>query len=146
MLNIEMCRQWYGAGAEPWAALARSWAERHDPRRVTSVGARIATASLPLLARIAATCLERPFPAFGDRPITALADPQLVSPAALDALAARAGPTLLTSPYLARQRPLQIVAFLSRQQPRDPAAAAEATRRLHAWLATLAPIPLPRAA
>jgi hypothetical protein len=146
MLNVEMCRRWYGAGAEPWATLARTWTERHDPRRVTSAGARVAAASLPLLARIAATCLERPFPAFRCRPITALADPRLVSPAALDALAAQAGPTLLTSLYLARQRPLQILALLTREQPRDPAAAAKATRRLHTWLATLAPLPLPRAA
>lgn len=144
MLNVEMCRQCYGAG--PWDALAGTWTERHDPRNGTTTGARAAAASLPLLPRIAATCLERPFPAFGDRPLTALADPQLVSPAALDALAAQAGPTLLTSAYLARQRPLQILALLTREQPRDPAAAAEATRRLHTWLATLAPLPLPRAA
>jgi hypothetical protein len=144
MLNVEMCRQWYGAG--PWDALGHTWTARHDPRRGTTAGQRAAAASLPLLPAIAATCLERPYDAFRGRPITALADPQLVSPGALDALADRAGPTLLTSSYLARQRPLQILALLTRGQPREPAAGAEATRRLHTWLATLAPLPLPRAA
>lgn len=144
MLNVEMCRQSYGPG--PWDLLGRTWTARHDPRHGSTAGQRAATASLPLLPVIAGTCLERPYAAFGGRPITALADPRLVSPAALDALADRAGPTLLTSTYLARQRPLQILALLTRDQPRDPPAAAEATRRLHTWLATLAPLPLPRAA
>lgn len=144
MLSVELCRQFYGAG--PWDALAATWTERHDPRGGHTTGQRAAAASLPLLPRIAATCLQRSFPALGDRPLCALADPQLVSPAALDALAMQAGPTLLTSSYLARQRPLQILALLTRDQPRDPAAAAESTKRLHTWLATLAPLPLPRAA
>ena len=144
MLNVELCRAVYGAG--PWDALAQAWLERHDPRRLESAGARVAAAGLPLLPAVAAACLTRPYPAFGDRPITALADPRLVSPATLDALARDAGPTLLTSAYLARRKPLQILALLTRDQPHDPGAAAAGTRRLHDWLARLAPIPLPRAA
>jgi len=144
MLNAELCRAAYGAG--PWDDLARTWMERHDPRRLESAGARVAAASLPVLPALAEACLTQPYPAFGGRPISALADPQLVSPTALEALQRRAGPTLLTSAYLARQRPLQIVALLTMDLPRDPVATAATTRRLHGWLTTLAPIPLPRAA
>ncbi len=144
MLNAELCRAAYGAG--PWDDLARTWAERHHPRHLESAGARVAAASVAVLPALAEACLTQPYPAFGGRPITALADPQLVSPTALEALRRRAGPALLTSAYLARQWPLPIVALLTMDQPRDPVATAVTTRRLHGWLATLAPIPLPRAA
>lgn len=144
MLNAELCRAAYGSG--PWDDLAGTWGDRHDPRRLAYAGARVASASMPLLRALAEVCLTQPYPAFGGRPITALADPRLVSPTALDALARAAGPTLLTSAYLSRLRPLQVLALLTRDQPSDPTEAAAATRRLHAWLATLAPLPLPRAA
>jgi hypothetical protein len=144
MLNAEFCRAAYGAG--PWDDLASTWADRHDPRHLGYAGARVASASASMLPALAEVCLARSYPAFGGRPITALADPQVVSPAALDTLIRQAGPTLLTSRYLSRQRPLQVLALLTRDQPTDPAEAAAATRRLHTWLATLAPLPLPRAA
>jgi hypothetical protein len=144
MFNAALCRAAYGAG--PWDDLAGTWTQRHDPRRLDSAGARVAVAGLPMLPALADACLTRPYPAFGGRAITELADPRLVSPAALDSLDRQAGPTLLTSPHLARRRPLQILALLTRDQPPDPARAAAATRRLHDWLAMLAPIPLPSAA
>jgi hypothetical protein len=144
MFNVALCRAAYGGG--PWDDLARTWTQRHDPGRLDSTGARVAVASLPMLPALTETCLARGYPAFGGRAITALADPRLVSPAALDALDRQVGTTLLTSAHLARRRPLQIVALLTRDQPADPARAAAATRRLHDWLATLAPIPLPSAA
>lgn len=144
MFNVQLCRAAYGAG--PWDDLARTWTRRHDPRRAESAGARVAAASLPLLPELAETCLTRRYPAFGGRAITTLADPRLVSPAALDTLERQAGPALLTSTHLARQRPLQVIALLTRDEPPDPGRAAAATRRLHDWLAKLAPIPLPSAA
>jgi hypothetical protein len=144
MFNVELCRAAYGTG--PWDDLASTWTDRHDPRDLSYAGARVASASLPVLPALAEVCLTRPYAAFGGRPITALADPRSVSPAALDTLARQAGPTLLTSGYLARQRPLPVLALLTRDQPTDPTEAAAATRRLHGWLATLAPLPLPSAA
>ncbi|SHN13422.1 hypothetical protein [Cryptosporangium aurantiacum] len=144
MFNVALCRAVYGAG--PWDDLSRTWLERHDPRRMDSAGARVAAAGLPMLPALAETCLVRRYPAFCGRAITALADPELVSPVALDALEHRIGPALLTSAHLARRRPMQLVALLTRDQPSDPTHAAAATRRLHDWLARLAPIPLPSAA
>jgi hypothetical protein len=144
MLNAELCRTSYGIG--PWDDLASTWLDRHDPRRLGTGGARVAVASLAVLPAVAAACLTQPYPAFGRRAITALADPHLVSPSALDAFERQAGTTLLTSTYLARRQPLQVLALLTRDQPSDPTRAAASTRRLHDWLATLAPIPLPRAA
>ena len=144
MLNVELCRRWYGAG--PWDALGAAWRRRHNPDQATFPGARVASASAPLLATLAAVCTDQPFAAFGDRPLHRLADPRRVSPEALAALESRAGPSLLTSRYLARQESLRILSLLTARQPADPEAAAAAVRRLHGWLATLAPLPLPRAA
>jgi hypothetical protein len=147
MLNVTWCRQWYGAG--PWDDLAAAWLERHDPRRpdlAATSDAEVARRSVPLLPALAKACLEQPYPAFGRRALGGIADPRRVSPVALHDLATRAGATLLTSSYLARHNSLQILALLTADQPQDPIAASAATRRLHAWIATLAPVPLPRAA
>ena len=144
LFNVALCRRWYGSG--PWDALATAWLRRHDPDGRRSEGARVAAASIPALPDLVATCTDRPFAAFGRRPIHALADPRRVSPEALDALVRRAGPSLLTSDYLARSESLRIFAVLSSRAPADPASAALAGARLHRWLARLAPVPQPRAA
>src|SRR5215472_9191473 len=144
MLNVALCRRWFGAG--PWDALAAAWQQRHDPGRHGSAGARVAVASLPLLPRVVAVCTDRPFAAFKSRPIHALADPRRVSPPELAALAQRAGPSLLASRYLARRESLRILACLTASESPEPAVQAAAVARLHKWLATLAPNPLPRAA
>ncbi len=145
LLNVALCRHWYGTGG-PWEVLGAAWLHRHDPGRHVSEGARVAAASLPLLPAIARACTVRPFAAFGHRPIAALADPRRVSPGSLEDLRRQAGPSLLTSRYLARHEPLRILAALTAHQPVDPGASAHATTTLHQWLATLAPLPLPRAA
>lgn len=144
MLNVALCRRWFGAG--PWDALAAAWQQRHDPGQYSSAGARVAVASLPLLPRVVAVCTDWPFAAFKGRPIHALADPRRVSPPELAALAQRAGPSLLASRYLARRESLRILACLTAGQSPEPAVQAAAVARLHKWLATLAPNPLPRAA
>ncbi len=144
MLNVALCRRWFGAG--PWDALAAAWQQRHDPARHSSAGAWVAAASVPLLARVIDVCTDRPFAAFKGRPIHALADPRRVSPPELAALAQRAGPSLLASRYLARRDSLRILAYLTASQSPEPAVQAAEVARLHQWLATLAPNSLPRAA
>jgi len=95
---------------------------------------------------VVAVCTDWPFAAFKGRPIHALADPRRVAPPELAALAQRAGPSLLASRYLARRESLRILACLTASQSAEPAVQAAAVARLHKWLATLAPNPLPRAA
>ncbi|MGI5292773.1 hypothetical protein ACQEVF_57010 [Nonomuraea polychroma] len=143
-LNVELCRNWFGPG--PWDALGETWQSRHAPSRLPGRDAQVASASMPMLPEIAAACTRRPFKAFGGRPLSALADPRRVSPAALAELARTAGDTLLTSAFLARNESLRVLAVLTSQQPSDPAEATVHTSRLHKWLAQLAPVPLPRAA
>lgn len=144
LLNVELCRTWYGAG--PWDDLGEAWRSRHDPAALATRDAAVARAGERLLPALATACTRRPFRAFGGRPLHALADPDRVSPARLAELSRQAGDTLLTSTFLARSDSLRILALLTSDQPLDPAATAARTARLHDWLARLAPMPLPRAA
>jgi hypothetical protein len=135
MFHAELCRSWYGAG--PWDDLAAAWAARHPPEGAPGEAGELARASLPALPEIVDVCTRRPMAAFQGRPIAALADPRRASPAALDDLARRAGPSLLTSQYLARREPLRIVAWLATRAPLDPARAAAHRHGLRTWLARL---------
>jgi hypothetical protein len=135
MFHTELCRSWYGAG--PWDALANAWGERHPPERAPAEPADLARASVEVLSEIVDICTRRPMAAFQGRPLCVLADPRRVSPAALDELARRAGPSLLTSQYLSRREPLRIVAWLATRVSVDTRHAAAHHRGLQTWLARL---------
>lgn len=145
LFNVELCRTWFGPDG-PWTDLAATWRARHDPRELPGADAAVAAASVAVLPQLAAACTRHAFPAFGGRPISALADPRRVSPPALAQLARDAGDSLTTSTFLARNDSLRILALMTSEMSLDPTAAADQARRLHDWLARLAPLPLPRAA
>ncbi|TVL91248.1 hypothetical protein [Streptomyces sp. SAJ15] len=135
LLNTALCQGWFGRNG-PWTTLARTWCERHPP--TGSDGAHwIARASIGALGDIVEACTRRPMEAFGGRPLCALANPLLASPKALAELAERAGPSLLTSQYLARRESVRILAALVTRAVLDPSAAAACRRRLQDWLVAL---------
>ena len=144
MFNVELCRSWYGAG--PWDLLARAWWERHPPERAPGEIGALARATVPALGGIVDLCTRRPAQAFGGRPLHSLADPRRVAPAALDRLATQAGPSLLTSRYLARRESLRILAWLATRATVDPAQAPVRHRQLQGWLTRLASEPLAQSA
>jgi hypothetical protein len=144
LLNVELCRTWFGAG--PWDELGAAWRSRHDPSRLTDPDAQVARVSQFVLSQIADVCTRRPYKSFGGRPISALADPSRVSPVSLAEFSRASGDSLVTSSFLARHDSLRVLAVLTSEQPLAPAAATARTARLHDWLARLAPMPLPRAA
>ena len=144
MFNVQLCKSWFGSTG-PWDDLAEAWQARHDPSALSGADAGVASASIPLLPSIADACTRRPYKAFGGRPLSALADPNRVSPAALQELSRSTAGSLLTSTFLARNDSLRILALLTSDQPLDPSAATARTARLHDWLARLAPLPLPMA-
>ncbi|MDT3439331.1 MULTISPECIES: hypothetical protein [unclassified Pseudofrankia] len=111
MFNAALCRSWFGAG--PWDGLARIWWSRHPPHRAPPEAARLARASIDALGLIVDVCTRQPMAAFGGRPLAAVADPRIVSPAALAVFARQAGPSLLTSTYLRRIASLRILAWLT---------------------------------
>ena len=131
--NAALCRSWFGPG--PWDALAAAWAQRHPLASAGPLAREVAAASLPLLPRLVDVCTRRPMTAFRGQPLSALADPRRVAPEALAALAARAGPALLTSTYLQRLEALRILAWsVLRAQGED---GDDGRAQVEAWLRTL---------
>jgi hypothetical protein len=135
LFNAALCRVWFGAG--PWDALARTWADRHLGPASGSDGARLARLSLGTLGDLVEVCTRRPMAAFGGRPLSSVADPRRASPAALAQLARVAGPSLLTSTYLARKEPVRILAWLAGRALDDPSHATDHWRTLREWVASL---------
>lgn len=135
MLNVALCRSWYGTG--PWDDVARAWTKRHPPESVRGDVGALTRASLDAMDEIVDICTRQPMAAFNGAPLFALLDPRRVSPAALGSLARQAGPSLLTSSYLRRREPLRILAYLATQAVVDPARAGEHRARLLAWITDL---------
>lgn len=133
LLNVALCRGWYGAG--PWDDVAAAWLHRHPPDAVRGDVGALTKASLAALDDIVDVCTRQPMAAFRGAPLSAVLDPRRVSPAALAALARQAGPSLLSSAYLRRRDPLRILALLATRAVVDPARAAEHRQRLLAWVA-----------
>jgi hypothetical protein len=144
LFNAALCRHWFGAG--PWDDLAAAWAERHPPSHAPADAGRLARLSVAALDDIVRVCTRQPMAAFHGQPLCALVDPRHVAPLALEALARQAGPSLLTSQYLARREPLAILAWLSTRAFADPANAGAHRLALEGWLAQLSPEPQRRAA
>jgi hypothetical protein len=121
--NAALCRSWYGPG--PWDQVARVWARRHPRGAGDPEAVEVATQTMQHLDALVDVCTRTPMRAFGGRPLAALADPRLVSPAALATLARSAGPALYTSSYLRRLESTRILAWIvlgAGPGPADPAA------------------------
>jgi hypothetical protein len=146
LFNAALCRSWYGAG--PWDELAATWTRRHRPDKAPADVAALARLSVAALDVVVEVCTRRPMACFRGRPLCALADPNRVSPHALDTLARHAGPSLLTSQYLARREPLVVLASLSTQPLFDSThtKAPARCKALHGWLTELSSVPSARVA
>ncbi|NAZ87310.1 hypothetical protein GTR00_14580 [Kineococcus sp. T90] len=135
LFNAALCSSWYGSG--PWDTVAEAWWRRHPPSAAGDELGRVATLSVEAFPALVDVCTRHPARAFAGAPLAAVCDPAQVSPAALAALAAQAGPSLLTSTYLRRRRPLQVLALLSTRAVDDPDHAAEHRHALRAWIRDL---------
>jgi hypothetical protein len=132
MLNVAMCRSWFGSG--PWDDVARSWWARHPPSSAGREAERIALASVAALDDIVQVCTRAPMRSLRGAPLCDLLDPRQVHPDSLRDLERRAGPSLLTSSYLRRRHSLRILALLTTRAVVDPANAAAHCARLRAWV------------
>jgi hypothetical protein len=145
LFNAALAADWYGP-AGPWNVTARSWMQRHRPDRAPGEIGELTRLSLSSMRTIVHLCTRQPMSAFKGRPLYAVADPMRMHPATIDALVRRAGPSLLTSPYLARRESLPILAWLSTRSVVDPAQAKEHGERLRKWLAWFGADVVPAAA
>lgn len=95
LLNIEMCRQFYGTG--PWDELESAFKNDYDINLVNfpSVGLiKLCVTALPDAVRL---ILKSPFHCFGNRPLSHIIPPNKASPQALEKLEYLAGASLYTS-------------------------------------------------
>jgi hypothetical protein len=142
LFNAALCRDWYGRG--PWDRLARTWCDRH--LRSDGPAIRLTRDSIEAFGDIVEVCTRTPMRSFGGRSLADLADPMLVSPPALAALARQAGPSLLTSQYLARRESLRILSWLVTESNHPTRDAVAARAELQNWLADFGATPVVRSA
>ena len=135
LFNAALCRSWYGPG--PWDDVARTWVDRHARTPRPSDGHHITRLSMPILGDLVDICTRRPMTAFRGRPLHEVADPRRCAPKALAALAQRAGPSLLTSTYLARREPVRILAWLVHRIVSDPEHGATHRHALRRWISSI---------
>ena len=95
LLNIEMCRQFYGNG--PWDELESAFKNDYDVNLVnfSSVGLiKLCVSALPDAVHL---ILKSPFHCFGNRSLSQIIPPNKASPQALEKLEYLAGASLYTS-------------------------------------------------
>ncbi|MBM3753437.1 MAG: hypothetical protein FJW38_05600 [Acidobacteria bacterium] len=131
LLGTAMCRVSFGPG--PWDAFEQRWAARYPLGEAPANVRRLLNDSQGALDKLASEILNRPYRAFGGRPLTAWIDPRQVSPTALLEMERDAGAALYVSPYWARQG-LRIVALTGYRVGVRPDAAAEMLTRQQQWM------------
>jgi hypothetical protein len=95
LMNIEMCRQFYGLG--PWDELEAAFKNDYDINLVNypSIGLiRLCVNALPDVVHL---ILKTPYQCFGNRSLAQIIAPEKVSPQSLERLEYAAGPALFTS-------------------------------------------------
>jgi hypothetical protein len=135
LMTQEFCRHTYGNG--PWDALGDAWRQKH-PLSLAPTDAREAfEESARLMPRIAAIVLSRTYRAFGNRPLTALIDPQRVSPASLAHLAREAGKSAYTSTYWSWNEAIRLLALTSYRAALSRAELRDAAQQQERWMIQL---------
>jgi hypothetical protein len=95
LMNIEMCRQFYGSGI--WDNLALAFKGDYDIDRVSFPSTDLIKLCIDALPLAVELILKKPYNAFGKRPLSQLIPPEDVSPQSLQKLEYVAGPALYTS-------------------------------------------------
>jgi hypothetical protein len=135
LMVLEMCRQTYGDG--PWDSLAAGWAEKHRLTEAPIDERPLLEESVRLMPRIAAIILSNPYRAFGNRPLTALVDPQRVSPRSLEQLSRDAGKSAFTSTYWTWNEAIRLLALTSYRAGENAASLRESLKAQEAWMIRL---------
>jgi len=135
LLGVESSRLAYGAG--PWDGLGATWHANHPLRRAPASVRGFLQDSVALLPRIAAVVFTRPYRAFGGVPLTAVVNPQRVSPAALDRLERAAGAAAFTSPYWLWNESIRLLALTGYRAAAGAPALREAAAQQERWMLKL---------
>ncbi|REE87377.1 hypothetical protein A8990_10922 [Paenibacillus taihuensis] len=135
LMNVEMCRLYFGRG--PWDDLALAWQRSYPIHQVSALERPLLEKSMKILPDIAEICLTMPMKAFGGRPLQALVNPGRVSPQALDALVKQAGSALFTSTHWVGTECLRLLALSGMRLSHDSAGMREVLREQDDWMIRL---------
>ena len=135
LLGVASSRLAYGAG--PWDALAESWHANHPLSCAPASVRGFLQDSVALLPRVAALVFTRPYRAFGGRPLTAVVNPQRVSPAALERLERAAGTAAFTSPYWLWNESIRLLALTGYRAAAGAPALRDAAAQQERWMLRL---------
>ena len=135
MLGVEMCRRFYGMG--PWDELADAWRGLYPLSVAPPYGATIVGAIMPLLPRIVEVALLTPMHCFQNKTLAQLVDPQRVSPSALRAMEASAGPSAFTSSHWVWQECLRLTALTGLRYAVDPEQGPQILKQQEDWMIRL---------
>jgi len=95
LMNIEMCRQFYGYG--PWDNLEEAFKNDYDINLVNFSSVGLIKMCVDALPDVVKLLLKKPYRAFGNRSLSQIISPEKASPKELDRLEYLAGPALYTS-------------------------------------------------
>ncbi|WP_177193729.1 hypothetical protein [Niastella yeongjuensis] len=95
LMNVEMCRQFYGRG--PWDDLEAAFKNDYDLNLVNFPSAGLIKMCVPALPDVVTVLLKSGYNAFNGQSLSQLIPPARVSPQALERLEYVAGPALFTS-------------------------------------------------
>jgi len=135
LLGVASSRLAYGAG--PWDWLAETWHANHPVRRAPADVRGFMENSVALLSRIAALVFTRGYRAFGGQPLTAIVNPQRVSPAALERLERAAGASAFTSPYWLWNESIRLLALTGYRAAAGAPALRDAAAQQERWMLKL---------
>jgi hypothetical protein len=95
LMNIEMCRQFYGPG--PWDALEEAFKNDYDINLINLPSIDLIKMCAAVLPDVVRLLLKTGYRAFGNRSLSSIINPQKVGPQELEKLEYMAGPALYTS-------------------------------------------------
>lgn len=95
LMNIEMCRQFYGSG--PWDDLGEAFKNDYDINMVSLPSIGLIKMCVPALPDVVRLLLKKTYRAFGNKSLSQIIPPEKVSPRELENLEQIAGTALYTS-------------------------------------------------
>ena len=134
LLAIEWCRLSYGPG--PWDGMAATWSAHHPLERAPNGMRQFLAACIAELPRMAAVVLRERYQGFRDQAITAVVDPQRVSPTSLSQLEQSVG-AAQTSPYWIWNESIRLLALNGARAAEGAPGLREATARQERWMLRL---------
>lgn len=135
LLGTTMCRLSYGEG--PWDQMERVWKQKYAIKDAPPVVQEFIKQSLPVLNKIAHSCLQIPMKSFGNKPITYWVNPNRVDPKNLIQLKEQAGNSLYTSHHWVSKEAIRLLAMGGYQIATTPNQVPQLLELQRKWMLTL---------